>query len=111
MKLQIVVCDRCGEDIGPVGKKIPVVHVRMQRGDEVTVRELCVSCGSQTKKFLEGKGEKPAQPEKELDESLMEQLSEVRKTAARALERYAEGASPDELVKHLRDVSSGARRR
>lgn len=108
-KIEIVVCDRCGEEIGQLGKKISVVNVRSQRGDDVKVRELCTTCGAKLTRFLAG-ATSEQEPER-LDTALMDQLQEVRNVSSKALERYAEGASPEELVGALRDVSSGARRR
>lgn len=109
MKVEIIVCDRCDAEIGQKGKRIPVVNVRIQRKDEVLTRELCTDCAAKLKAFISGAKEKGA-PAPALDKTLMEQLQTVRKTAAHGLERYAEGASLDELAQHLRDVSSGARR-
>lgn len=110
MKIEVIVCDRCGGDVGQVGKKVQVVNLRIQRKDEVNVRELCTSCGAELMKFIAGTTKVREKLTERLDEALMEQLQSVRETAAHGLERYAEGASPDELAQHLRDVSSGARR-
>lgn len=110
MKVEIVICDRCDAEIGKKGKRLPVVNVRIQRKDEVMFRELCPDCAAKLKTFITGAKEKSAPATASLDKALMEQLQEVRKTAAHGLERYAEGASLDELAQHLRDVSSGARR-
>lgn len=109
MRVEIIVCDRCDQRIR---KGETRVDVRTRAGDNASRRELCGICGELLRKFL--KGAPLADLERELAAITSHEpdraLRDARTIANGALERWADGATADELADRLRDITSAAHR-
>lgn len=107
MKIEVTICDRCGER---VNEKNTVVQ--MQQGDWRISRDLCVLCKEVIVRELKvsTKTTKRSNGQSRLERDLSERLARVREAAARGVEEWADGASPEHLKQVLTDIASDARR-
>lgn len=113
MRVEVVICDRCGNRLAPG----PITLVTVEAGDLRFKRDLCILCANDHRVWLsseEDSQDENTSLERELSTRVREaegQLAEVRESAVAAVERYAEGATADQLRDVIRDIASGARRR
>lgn len=110
MKVEIVVCDRCGDR---VRDEATVAKLSVRRSESATSRELCVLCDQGLTKYLKGA------PLADLEAELAEMgkgadgkhaLRDARRMANEAIEAWADGASADDLADRLRDIATAAHR-
>ena len=111
MKITIVKCDRCKNRIN---EEDPIHNVKVSlAGDTKKGRtlELCSPCEEGLKLYLTGSNvSKPGRTAKSESDLYRQQLEAARRTANKALERFADGATADQLRSALQDVVSAAHR-
>lgn len=108
MRVVIVKCDRCKSTIN---EGDPIFKLKINESKKRKEAELCGSCNELVGRLLDGANlAKPGRPAKNDADLYQRQLESARRVANRALERYAEGATVDQLRGALLDVVSAAHR-
>lgn len=108
MRVVVIKCDRCKSTIN---EEDPIFKLKINEGKKRKEAELCGSCNELVVRVLDGANlAKPGRPARNESDLYQQQLESARRTANRALERYADGATADQLAGALRDVVSASHR-
>lgn len=108
MKVTVIKCDRCKNT---VRDDDPLFKLAIYEGKKRREYDLCGGCREIVVRVMDGANlMKPGRPAKGQADLYQRQLEAARRTANRALEQYADGATPDQLRGALMDVVSAAHR-
>ena len=108
MRVVVVRCDRCKNRIE---EDDPIFKLKINEGKKRREFELCGSCEELVDRVLEGANLlKPGRPARGETDLVARQLEAARRVANKAIERYADGATVDDLRGALVDVVTAANR-